>query len=104
MVALERKTCTCGVQIVMRKHERTGKVSPITVDESEKGNIGVNEDGSFFIAKAEYTGPRFLNHFTDCPDAELYGGVKPGNPAYRGQTARQSGFDLPGMGKDRYLD
>lgn len=73
------------------------------------GNIGVNPDGTYFVIGAfqNYVGPRYLNHFTDCPNARSYGGARAGDTSYRDQEAteaRQSAFDLPGGLRDRYRE
>lgn len=69
------RTCGCGRTFAMRKHERTGKAAPITTYEAENGNIHVNPNGTYRVigTKEEYSGTRYLNHFTDCPIREAFG-------------------------------
>jgi hypothetical protein len=92
------KDCSCGVRIRMLKHLSSGRVAPITVEPSRKGNVIV-EDGFWRIAReGDEHRVKFLNHFADCPDAKTYGGERTGKPEYRDEApqGRQSEmFSVP---------
>jgi hypothetical protein len=93
------KDCSCGVRIRMLKNLASGRTAPITVEASSRGNVVL--EGPYWRIKREGDrGPFYLNHFTDCPDAEQYGGSRAGNPAYRDDDppARQNElFPLTGV-------
>lgn len=71
------RTCACGKTFVMRLNVRTKRYNPISTYEVLNGNIAINEDGTYrLIGKGEdYTGPRFVSHFSDCPLADRFGKV-----------------------------
>lgn len=90
------KECECGVSIVMRKNQATGKWAPITARSYPSGNVAINTDQTWrVIGKDEaFAGPRYLNHFSDCERAKNFGGDRAGKPEYREPGPRQSGLDL----------
>lgn len=69
------RTCGCGQTFVMRRHERTNRLAPITTYADDKGNVRVNPDGTYGVVGIgeAYAGPRYLNHFADCPIREAFG-------------------------------
>lgn len=69
------KQCSCGKSIEFLPHCMTGKKSPITVEAAPNGNIARLPNGTYRIIEAaeDYNGPRYLNHFADCPDRKIYG-------------------------------
>lgn len=79
----------CNALVVFLSHEVSGKIAPILATEptgefAGKGNIAVDiELGTYRIIKKdeEYAGPRYLNHYANCPNAHLF------NP--RGYTPRK---------------
>lgn len=71
----EIRTCSCGVQFRLRFHERTQNTAPIEVDPDPRGNILINDDGTWHqLRKAEQPWPaeRYLNHFAYCPNRKQY--------------------------------
>lgn len=80
----EHFICECGEPCIMVPHERTGKLAPIT--------IRVYDDGNIVLVQATDNGPRYtyrilapddrlanagllrLNHFSNCPLREQFGG------------------------------
>lgn len=108
--SLQPSTCSCGVIFVKRRNRTTGRWNPITLHPSELGNVKVHDNGECDVIRKDedFTGPRYLNHFSDCVDAQKYGGDKPGKPEYRKPVApesetRQSSMDL-GPNASRYTD
>jgi hypothetical protein len=87
------KDCSCGVRIRMLKNLVTGRVSPITVEPSSKGNVVIGDDGYWRVKKEGDKGPFYLNHFVDCPDAKRYGGAKAGDPKYRDTPEQPNLFE-----------
>lgn len=68
--------CSCGVEIVMRAHTRTGNFAPIEFNSSPDGNIVILPDGTYAIlTKVEhvtYRGPRHKSHFATCKHAKTF--------------------------------
>jgi hypothetical protein len=82
----EQFTCTCGTVCTMLPHEKSGKLAPITKDTYEGGNIELTDDmfgkrTYRIVSKPEREAKprhRRLNHFSNCPDRESFGGRKTG--------------------------
>lgn len=64
-------TCRCGTEFVFRRHETTGRSSPIETEPSERGNVEVLPDGRYRINPGS-EGPRYLSHFANCQYARDY--------------------------------
>ena len=62
---------SCGAELYMLAHEKTGKLAPVTARPTVGGNIRVDlVTGTYAIVpKAQRFGPLRVNHFSDCRQA-----------------------------------
>ncbi len=71
---LVRKCSKCGAPIVWAKHFKTGKANPIDADPVEKGNIVLNDDGTYRVVAPDAPirdgAKLFVSHFMTCPNAK----------------------------------
>lgn len=89
----ERFVCACGEACLMIPHEKSGKLAPITTATYDDGNIEkdlqLDARGNHLAGRAVYRivpkaeresnpKPRHLNHFSNCPNRDQFGGRKPG--------------------------
>ena len=84
MQAGERKSCeACGRAMIGAAHAKTGKIAPITVEPSPKGNVLVFRDAEGVVKYAianqrviewtlEQGIPLRISHFADCPEADRF--------------------------------
>lgn len=79
--AYETFVCSCGERCTMLPNSRTGKLAPITEASYPNGNIevGLGSSGVMYriVPKRERArdpNPRRLNHFSNCPDRQHFGG------------------------------
>lgn len=82
--AYERFVCDCGEGCVMVPHVQSGKLAPITIATYPDGNIEVDllsvngGHGTYRVVpereRLANPKPRLLNHFTNCPLREQFGG------------------------------
>lgn len=79
----EQFTCNCGIVCQMIPHETSGKLAPLTLNTNVGGNIEVLDDGAGWVRyrivpkaerEADPLRPRHLNHFSNCPNREQFGG------------------------------
>jgi hypothetical protein len=99
----ERFRCACGEFCVMVPHEGSGKPAPITVAPYDGGNVdlvlrSVNAGQTTYriVGTAERVAdprPRFVNHFSNCPLREDFGG-RPGREeggiGYEGKNGKRT--------------
>lgn len=72
----EARPCrSCGLPIIFRRHERTGKTMPIDASPADYGTLWLNQDNVTY--RIETGGPRFAfagrlhhSHYETCPAAE----------------------------------
>lgn len=82
--------------IRLARLQGTNRTAPITVKAYEKGNIVFVEWGVYRVLSDGETwdGPRYLNHFSNCPKADQFAEkAKPGRP-YEEAKPRQNALDL----------
>jgi hypothetical protein len=74
---MQSHVCKCGRRFTQRPHATTGKLAPITDYTTADGNIEIETNGAYrIVSKADRDaspGPRYLNHFVDCPLASEFG-------------------------------
>jgi hypothetical protein len=70
----EMRSCrSCGADVVFVPTPK-GKLMPLDPDERSDGNVVIEADGKARVLPAgdPYTGPRFVSHFSTCPDAPAW--------------------------------
>lgn len=77
---MQARPCrSCGVMVYDLRHPRTGKIAPIEVATSEKGNVRIDLSSGFYYIITQRQENLFgneelrLNHFVTCPAASSWG-------------------------------
>ena len=95
---METMTCrSCGKNLMIVNHERTGKPAPVEAEPVENGNIMLNPDGTYGIAPKGYEWPegakRYQSHYVSCPSAKGWreGTIWAKPPANEPTTPKEGG-------------
>jgi hypothetical protein len=63
---------SCGAEVYWLKHASTGKLAPIDVTPSERGNCLVDLKDSTYRLALGQAGMLYTSHFATCPQAGQY--------------------------------
>ena len=72
------KCRSCGADIEWTKNKRTGRRMPVDREPVPGGDIAVEIDANneavswLLLPLVTYSGPRFVSHFSTCPNAESH--------------------------------
>lgn len=72
------KCRSCGAAIEWTKNRRTGRRMPVDREPVPDGNIAVELDANkepvswLLLPLMTHSGPRFVSHFSTCPNAESH--------------------------------